>query len=376
MAIFNNKYNAIVSKTSAMQSLRKKFPVLNQCIYANTAATGLLSEDLMEWRQGHDLDYLIGGSDMKAKSFEHMPKIKETVARFFDCKPNNVALVPNFSLGLNMLLEGLDKDQNVLLLSNDYPSLNWPFETRNFPRDYVGINEYLEENILTKIKTGKFNVLALSLVQWINGIQIDLEFLKQLKKDNPNLLIIADGTQFCGTQDFSFKDSGIDVLLASSYKWLLAGYGNGFVLVKDGARDRFNLKTMGNGSVDRDESKRDNVHFCKYLEPGHLDSLNFGSLQFSLEFLDNIGMQHIQAQLKKLSNTATTVFGELDLLDKSVLKREVHSTIFNIKGDGQLFKKLGKEDVVCALRGDGIRLSFHFYNTVEEIEAIAKLLTT
>lgn len=374
MAIFNNKDNAIVSKTSVMQSLRKKFPVLNQCIYANTAATGLLSEDLMEWRQGHDLDYLIGGSDMKAKSFERMPQIKDTVGKFFQCKAENVALVPNFSLGLNMLLEGLPKDQRVLLLNNDYPSLNWPFETRNFPREYVEIDERMEEHILEKVKTGKFDVLALSLVQWINGIKIDLDFLKQLKKDHPDLLIIADGTQFCGTQDFSFKDSGIDVLLTSAYKWLLAGYGNGFVLVKDGAKDRFDLKTIGNGSVDRDASKRENIPFGKYLEPGHLDSFNFGSLQFSLDFLDDIGMQHIESHLDKLSQKAKTEFMELDLLEEAVAKRQGHSTIFNIKGDERLFNKLSKEEVVCALRGNGIRLSFHFYNTEEEIETIAKLL--
>lgn len=374
MAIFSNKDNAIVSKTSVMQSLRKKFPVLNQCLYANTAATGLLSEDLMEWRQGHDLDYLIGGSDMKAKSFERMPQIKDTVGKFFQCKPENVALVPNFSLGLNMLLEGLPKDQRVLLLNNDYPSLNWPFETRNFPREYVEIDEQMEEHILEKVKTGKFDVLALSLVQWINGIKIDLDFLKQLKKDHPDLLIIADGTQFCGTHDFSFKDSGIDVLLASAYKWLLAGYGNGFVLVKDGAKDRFDLKTIGNGSVDRDASKRENIPFGKYLEPGHLDSFNFGSLQFSLDFLDDIGMQHIESHLDKLSQKAKTEFMELGLLEEAVAKREGHSTIFNIKGDERLFNKLGKEEVVCALRGNGIRLSFHFYNTLEEIDTIAKLL--
>ena len=90
-----------------MQHLRKKFPVLNQSIYANTASAGLLSEDLMEWRQGHDLDYLIGGSDMKNKGFAHMPEIKKTVGKFFHCKPENVALVPNFSLGFNLLLEGM-----------------------------------------------------------------------------------------------------------------------------------------------------------------------------------------------------------------------------------------------------------------------------
>lgn len=357
-----------------MQSLRKKFPVLNQCIYANTASAGLLSEDLMEWRQGHDLDFLIGGSEMKAKSFAHMPEIKKTVGKFFHCKPENVALVPNFSLGLNMLLEGLSKDKKILLLQNDYPSVNWPFETRNFNREYVAIDEHMEENMYEKVKSGSIDVLALSLVQWVSGVRIDLDFVKQLKKDFPKLLIIGDGTQFCGTETFNFEKSGFDVLGTSAYKWLLAGYGNAFFLVKDAAMDQFELKGIGNGSVDNDQSKRNSIPFCKFLEPGHLDSFNFGSLEFALNFLDEIGLEHIQAHLQKLSNTAKTAFSELGLLEQSVLKRKQHSTIFNIKGDEKLFKRLTEENVVASPRGGGIRLSFHFYNTEDEIDAIVKLL--
>jgi selenocysteine lyase/cysteine desulfurase len=357
-----------------MQSLRKKFPVLHQCIYANTASAGLLSEDLMEWRQGHDLDFLIGGSEMKAKGFAHMPEIKKTVGKFFQCKPSNVALVPNFSLGLNMLLEGLSKDKKVLLLQNDYPSVNWPFETRNFNREYVDIDEHMEENIYTKVKTGSIDVLALSVVQWVNGVKIDLEFIKQLKKDFPHLLIIGDGTQFCGTETFNFEKSGFDIMGTSAYKWLLAGYGNAFFLVKDAVMDQFELKGIGNGSVNNDLSKRDSITFCKYLEPGHLDSFNFGSLEFALNFLDEIGLEDIQAHLQKLSNKAKNAFSELGLLEQSVLERKQHSTIFNIKGDEKLFNKLTEENVVASPRGGGIRLSFHFYNTEEEIDVVETLL--
>ncbi|MCB0371807.1 MAG: aminotransferase class V-fold PLP-dependent enzyme [Muricauda sp.] len=357
-----------------MQTLRKKFPVLNQCIYANTASAGLLSEDLMEWRQGHDLDFLIGGSEMKNKGFAHMPEIKKTVGNFFHCKSENVALVPNFSMGLNLLLEGLSKDKTVLLLNNDYPSLNWPFETRSFKRDYVDIDGNMEENIRAKVKSGTIDVLALSLVQWVNGVRIDLGFLRDLKKEFPTLMIIADGTQFLGMEPFDFENSGIDILGASAYKWLLAGYGNGFYLVKEAVMDQFDLKGIGNGSVNNDASQRNNISFCKHLEPGHLDSFNFGSLEFAINFLDEIGLEDIQAHLNKLSKKAMEVFSELDLLEPFIPGRKQHSTIFNIKGDKKLFTKLTEEDVVTSPRGGGIRLSFHFYNTEEEIEAIAKLL--
>ncbi|WP_420321652.1 aminotransferase class V-fold PLP-dependent enzyme [Flagellimonas sp.] len=348
--------------------------MLNQCIYANTPATGLLYEDLMEWRQEHDLDYLIGGSTAKQKNFKEIFKVRDAVGKFFDCKSENVALVPNFTMGLNMLLEGMPKHSNVLLLENDYPSLNWPFETRSFKREYVQINESLEENIYSKVQSGKVDVLAFSMVQWISGVKIDLDFIKKLKKDFPDLLIIADGTQFCGTQTFNFSESGIDILGASGYKWLLSGYGNGFVLVSEAAKNRIEPKFIGNGSVDRDVSLRDSIPFCKYLEPGHLDSLNFGSLQFSLHFLETIGMEHIGAQLQKLSFKAKEAFDSLGLLEDMVAKRKMHSTIFNIKGDRQLYKKLKKNDVVCVPRGNGIRLGFHFYNTENEIDSIIDII--
>ncbi len=330
----------------------------------------------MEWRQGHDLDYLIGGSEVKMRYLAKMPEVRDVIGKFFGCNPENVALVPNFTLGLNILLEGLPKTQKVLLLKDDYPSLNWPFETREFNRDYVEIDENLEERIHEKVSSGDYDVLALSIVQWINGIAVDLEFLKNLKKEFPNLLIIVDGTQFCGTSSFDFQDSGIDVLGASAYKWLLAGLGNGFFLTREEVKDRFNPKFIGNGSVLGDMSKRNDITLCRHLEPGHLDTLNFGSLRFALDFLDEVGIEHIQAQLKRLSAKAKEEFSGLGLLETAVVQRKQHSNIFNISADHQLYKRLRSKDVVCSERGGGIRLSFHFYNTEQEVETIAQILAS
>ena len=357
-----------------MQQLRKKFPVLKQYIYANTASAGLLGEDLLEWRQGHDLDFLIGGSDMKNKGFAHMPEIKRTVGDYFGCRGDQVALLPNFSLGLNLLLEGLPKEKRVLLLENDYPSVNWPFESRDFSCEYAPIDENLEGNIEKRIASGNIDVLALSLVQWVNGVRIDLEFLKDLKQRYPQLLILADGTQFCGMEPFNFRESGIDILGVSAYKWLLAGYGNGFFLIQDGVEEQFQLKGIGHGSVDGDASKRDKIPFCKLLEPGHLDSLNFGSLEFALKFLEDIGQDNIGKRVQELSQRAMGAFSELGLLEPYVPKRNRHSSIFLIRGDEKLFNRLREEQVVASPRGGGIRLSFHFYNTLEEIDQIAHLL--
>ncbi len=357
-----------------MQKIRAQFPATSHAIYCNTAAYGLLSETLMEWRQEHDLDFLVDGSLFKVKSLDNIAKTKDVIASFLSCDRARVALVPNFSFGLNILLEGLDRNHRVLLLEEDYPSLNWPFETRGFQISTLRITENLEADIREKVAKENISVLALSIVQWLNGVKIDLDFLKVLKHEFPDLLIIADGTQFCGTSNFSFKDSGIDVFGASGYKWLLAGSGNGFMLVREGLEDEIQLKTVGFNSVGGNLEANKSFRFSKHFEPGHLDSLSFGSLKYALEFLAALGMDSVETCNAALISKAKSTFTELNLLEQTVVLRKDHSNIFNIKGDDQMFQHLVNNNVVCSQRGKGIRLSFHLYNTEEEIEEIAKIL--
>ncbi len=360
-----------------MKNTRKHFPVLSQYIYANTASSGLLNDDLMEWRQEHDLDYLIGGSNFRNKvAAKLVSETRETVANFFGAKKENTALVQNFTLGLNMLLEGLGESHMVLLVKDDYPSVNWPFEYRGFNVSYVELNENLETAIVEKLKKEDISVLALSLVQWTNGYKISMKFLSEIKLKFPNLKIIADGTQFCGTSNFDFESSPLDVLGASAYKWLLSGYGNGFMLFKDGVEEMFTVRTIGYNASGHNLDARDRIPFANRFEPGHLDTLNFGSLKFSLEYLNTLGKGAIENQLKLLSKKAQEEFGELGLLPKSIVDREDHSTIFNIQGDSALFQQLTEKGVICSQRGEGIRFSFHFYNNEEDINEVVKILKT
>ncbi len=359
-----------------MEKVRSQFPILRQYLYANTPVYGPLYDDLLEWRQEHDLDFLLKASGMRDTTLQIISEARATVASFMGCKRENVALLNNFSTGLNMLLEGLDKRQKVLLLENDYPSVDWPFASRGFSIFYAQIDENLEDSIRSAIVKNGIEILALSIVQWQNGIKIDLDFLKELKKEHPQLLIIADGTQFCGTTNFDFESSGVDVLGASAYKWLLSGYGNGFMLFKDQVEERCKLRTTGFNAANAIPEKKDNIRFARRFEPGHLSSLNIGSMKFSMEYMSEIGKEGIDEQNKMLSEKAKNEFTALGLLPKMVSNRKEHSTIFNIKGDDALFRHLNENDVICAQRGDGIRLGFHFYNTESDIDNIVDILKT
>ncbi len=359
-----------------MENVRKQFPALRNQIYANTPVYGPMYDNLLDWRQEHDLDFLLKASDMRGKSLKTISDTRTTVGTFFNCNSENVALINNFSTGLNMLLEGLDKSQKVLLLKNDYPSVEWPFASRGFPVSYVNMDDELEQHIADVVKKENIAILALSIVQWQNGLKIDLDFLKDLKREHPDLLIIADGTQFLGTTNFDFEASAIDAIGASAYKWLLAGYGNGFMLFKDEVKDRCALKTIGFNAANARPEMQNDIRFARRFEAGHLSCLNFGSLKFSLDFLSGIGMEQIEQKNMKLAERARLEFTQLGLLQDAVVERQEHSTIFNIKGDESLFQLLSEKEVICARRGDGIRFGFHFYNTENDIDYIVRILKT
>jgi selenocysteine lyase/cysteine desulfurase len=357
-----------------MEDLRKHFPALQSCTYLNTASNGVIPKPVIEWRRQHDLDLMNHASVFRDKHKAHIEQIRSKVANFFDTSESEVGLIPNVSFGINTVLEGLSKGQKVLLLKNDYPSVNWPVETRDFNVCYAEIDENLEQNIEVAVAKHKPDVFMFSIVQWLNGIKIDFDFLKQLKSYHPNLLLIADGTQYMGTENFSFAESPIDVLGASAYKWLTAGYGNGFIMVKEAARNKIWPKTIGFNSAERFESLASETAFMKHFEPGHQDTLNYGSLEQAMLFQEKLGKEDLYKKIASLSEKAKAHFAEMGLLKNDTLLREKHSAIFNLKGDKALFKKLRANTVICSPRGGGIRVSFHYYNTENDLEKLLQIL--
>ena len=355
-----------------MKNFKKQFPLLEQYTYLDTAASGLLSEALLEFRQDHDLDFLVGGSMFRENRDTLLLKVRKAVGELFGCEPNLVALTPNFSYGFSLLLEGIDRKKKVLLLRNDYPSVNWAVESRGFKVCYAEIDENLEQNIAEVVEKENPGIFAFSLVQYINGIKIDQGFLSQLKQQNPSLLLFADGTQYCGSEKFDFQASAIDVLGASAYKWLNAGYGNGFFLFKKHVQEvlvpNLQLKELQGKNKPHQDS------FIGKFEPGHLDTLNFGSLKTAIDLINQVGMEEMESRIKELAAVAKEKLTEKGFLEPAVVNRKQHSSIFNIRGNEQLFQKLRSNKIICSRRGEGIRISFHYFNSEADLEVLLKQL--
>jgi len=353
--------------------MKLSFPILQEYTYLNTANSGILSTVITEWRARHDEAFMAGGSVFKMESIALIADLRNNIAKHFEAKPANTYLVQNFSIGFNTLLNGLDRNHRFLLLEEDYPSVSYPIRSMGFDHHCVAINENLEENIIEAIEKFKPTILAFSMVQYISGFRMDDDFIRKLKITYPDLLLLGDGTQLLGTTAFNFQKSGLDALIGSGYKWLLAGYGNGYVMLSDQMKDAVYAKNkLANLPTAPFLKGKDHLSMC--FEPGHLDTLNFGTLNESLNYLSLMGFDEIEKTTQTLSHLARLALNERGLIPGWMLNRKYQSTIMSMPLDQKTVDKLAAAEILASPRGAGTRISFHFYNTEEDLNKLLQVL--
>ena len=98
------------------------------------------------------------------------------------------------------------------------------------------------------------------------------------------------------------------------------------------------------------------------------------SLNFAIEQLDKQNFQGLMRKKATLSQEAKVQLTDSGFLSGWVEERPNHSSIFNIQGDEILFEFLQRKNIRTVVRGSGVRISFHFYNTEKDLEHLLKAL--
>ena len=104
-----------------MENFEKLFPALQRCTYLNTAASGLLSSPVQEFRRNHDQDFYNSGGIVKGHQEEELRAVREVVGRFFSCAAQRLALVPNFSSGFETLITQMNPSRKFFCFGGIIP---------------------------------------------------------------------------------------------------------------------------------------------------------------------------------------------------------------------------------------------------------------
>lgn len=347
------------------------FDVPADITYLNTPGNGLLPIEHHKWRRDREHNFFDVSSDLRDQQNEFISEVKRELSSLFHSDFQHTYMIPNFSFGLQTLLGGLPKGLKYALLEEDYPSLNYPVLSRQSDHVWIRVEANLEENIEECIRKHQVDVLLLSIVQYINGMKVDLEFVKRLKADFPDLIIIGDATQYLGTETFDFANSGFDAVGGSGYKWLMAGFGNGYLMISE------QLKSLLYQDAQQGERPKEAMWSRKsildtFFEPGHQDTLSHGTLLQSVLLLKEIGLQNVQRYIQEIQAYAYEKLDDRNLILPEIWNRKIKSSLINVQINPTFYNVLMENGIKCFPRGTGIRIGLHIYNTKEDIE---KLIT-
>lgn len=346
-------------------------------IYLNTPACGLVPDQFS--KEGIAFyESLSKNASRQAEQWrdEASIRIRKTIADFLEAPANNIAMIPNFSFGMNAVVQSLKGTETILLYDRDYPSLTYPFLVNQFNIAWFTSEDNFTihpETIEQKLKSERIDLLAISQVQWLSGTLIDLKRIIEICHQF-NIPVIVDCTQSLGALPISIKDLNPDVLIASNYKWMNAGFGTGIMYLSDSFLEKYPPSTGGFHSFEQKGNKLKRTPSALDFEPGHTNMAGFSILEAAVLDKSERGLKVIENHNQRLTSAFTDQCAHLPVTLIGSTTMQHRCSIIVLKDENGLGSLLQKNNFIVTHRNATIRLGFHYYNTMEEVTQLTNCI--
>jgi cysteine desulfurase family protein len=315
--------------------------------------------------------------------------------------PSHVIFTQNVTMSLNMVIKGLLKaGDHVLVSSMEHNAVMRPltqlldkgitFDT--IPCDSTGsiqmdsIEPLIRPNTVAMIINHASNVC---------GTIQPLELIGPICKAH-NLQYIVDAAQTAGVIPIDVKACHIDALCFTGHKGLLGPQGiGGIILTKEMAHTLTPLIAGGTGSFSHLETMP--THMPDAFESGTLNLPGIIGLNESLSYIESQGMENIHNHELALTQTfleglqsidGINIVGKQNIQDRTAVvsitidSMDPASIAYELESTYHIMTRVGLH---CAPRAhqtlgtypEGtVRFSFGYANTLEDVEAALSALNT
>jgi cysteine desulfurase/selenocysteine lyase len=357
--------------------VRSDFPGLAGKVYLNAAATSLPPRPVREAVAAFYRELEEGGDRHWNAWLEKREAVRRKVARFVGAQPDEIAFVPNTSAGINLIVDLLEGDGPVLSDELEFPAVTLPWIHRGILVRFVAAVEgVLRLESFAEGEAPRTATIAISHVQFSNGCRQDLDAFGRVKGHRH---LVVCGSQSVGAFPVDVKRSGIDALATAGHKWLGAGFGAGFCYVRKALVDARPPRAIGWMSGD-DPYAFDNRHLR--LLPSHarteMGCPPFGpifALGAAVEYLSGIGIDQIAERVLALNMYLTFRLGResLEILSPGGEHRS-GETLVRLPDPRRARAFLLDRGVHVTEKPEGVRVSTHFYNSEEDVDACVAAL--
>jgi selenocysteine lyase/cysteine desulfurase len=356
--------------------IRKQFPVTEKLAYLNSAAAGPVSRASQSAAAGYYEKMMNDGDVHWNRWLADREAIREKVARFINAEPEEIAFTTNTSSGMNVIVDALEDRGEVISSELEFPVTTLPWMHRRIPVHLLpAIDGEVTIDSVREAMTHQTGVIALSHVQFSNGFRVDPEALGTIKGRHA---LIINASQSLGAFEIDVKRMKIDALCATGHKWLLSGYGSGFVYLSRELLAQSLPRSIGWLSVEnpfemRNDEFRPRHDSAARVELGCPHFAGIFSLGAAIDLMNEIGAGNIQARVLELNRLLTSRLAESGWRVLSPIRNDVArsaETLVEVQNPAKVGQHLFRRGVVVTEKPQGIRVATHFFNHEGDLERL------
>jgi selenocysteine lyase/cysteine desulfurase len=363
-------------------SFRSRFPILQKKVYLNSCSQGALSQDveaaigewLQSWhQQGSPWDLWV----------DHYEAGRRQFAAMINARPEEVAIVASASAGVNSLASALSFGQRkkVVLGEFEFPTMGhiWLSQrargaevifaaadgNRMRPEAY---DELVDRNTL---------IVPLTHVCFMNGFRSPVTDVVKIAHDR-GALVLLDDYQDCGTRPIDVRAMQLDVYVSGTLKYLLGPPGVAFLYVREELAESVVPTVTGwfgqRNTFAFDVKLLDPAPGTRRFESGTPPIPSIYGATAGAKLLQDVGLANVAEEVRRLSQSLIRGVTDLGVSIKTPPDSVGPLIVLQATDADRLVKLFGAQGVVCSSRHDGLRLSLHAYNTLDEVNFVLRLI--
>ena len=365
-----------------VSAIRARFPIFKRAVYLNSCSQGALSDaveksmqELLEmWhRHGSPWDQWV----------EHYEVARKEFADLIGAEADEIAILPSVSAGVSSLATAFDfsSRKTVLMGEFEFPTMGhiWMAQQRRGAK--IHFISATDGRISAQKYSENINrdtlIVPVTGVCFSNGFRSEIDGIVAAAHANGSYVLLDD-YQDCGTRPRDVKALDVDFYASGNLKYLLGAAGLAFMYVRKSLIGTLNPAVSGwfaqQSPFDFATQRFEPAATARRLESGTppIPSIYLGLA--GVRLLKEIGLDKVAEHVKRLTQELRLGARELGVAVKTPSDSVGPLTVLQCKDAAALVAYLAKENVICSSRHDGLRISFHVYNTSDDVKLVLKTL--
>ena len=365
--------------TSArVKEIRARFPVFREKIYLNSCSQGALSDSVRAGLNAYVESWDRYGSpwDIWVDEYE---KARAGFAKFLGAKTDDVAVLPSASAGINAIASALNfrERKKVVLGAFEFPTMGhvWLAQRpRGAEVEFVEPSgDRMPAESYEAAVDEKTVIVPVTGLCFMNGWRSEVKKLVALAHSK-GALVLLDDYQDCGTRRVDVKELDVDIYVAGTLKYLLGPPGLAMMYVRPELAKTLAPTISGwfaqANPFAFDVKTLDLSPTARRFEAGTPAIPNIYGAIKGVELLQEIGLDEVAAQIAHLAKEFLRGAKNLGIQIKTPADSVGPLTVLKCKDSDALVARLAAKGIVVSNRKDGLRVAFHVYNTMDDVEAV------